>query len=645
LRTPGQAKSIRNRVTPLLLLVDLQRDYLERPGLEPAPGAVIDRAATLVAGCRAMNVPVVHVWTTVSRSTDRRMPHWKRDGRWLCEAGTPGHAPPAPLTPKEHEPVIHKTAYSAFSDGSLDRLLSSRDADVVVVAGVHLHACVRQAAIDAYGRHAVEIWIAEDATASDDPLHAAITRRYLQRRAACFLTVSEILARLEHERSASSRPGQTVVEKRMSAVAATCRTALGAWRQTELAARIHPLERLADKLEAAAPDLVQEMSVKIAKPVRYGSMEVARTAEMLRIVARRAASADDEPSAGAAEVRRLPLGVVACITPWNNPVYIPLSKIAPALAFGNAVLWKPAPQTQSIAERIADLIAELALPPGLVGVVAGDKRAAMAAMEDPGVDAVTLTGSSAAGFAAQEICARRRIPLQAELGGNNGAVVLPDADLEHAAREIAAGAFALAGQRCTANRRVVVHQDCEGTLVERLSRETAALPWGDPRDPATHIGPLVSDAERDRVARLVARAGDDAELLFPHGQENPRVDAFGDVWWPPTIIRCDDPAHELVQEESFAPLLIVQRARDWDHAIELLNGVRQGLVASVFSVSAEICDRFVDEAAAGIVKVNRATADVEVDVPFGGWKGSGIGPPEHGDFDRDFYTRPQTVYR
>jgi alpha-ketoglutaric semialdehyde dehydrogenase len=261
-------------------------------------------------------------------------------------------------------------------------------------------------------------------------------------------------------------------------------------------------------------------------------------------------------------------------------------------------------------------------------------------MADPEVDAVTLTGSSLAGFSAQEVCARRRIPLQAELGGNNAAIVWPDADLEHAAREIAEGAFAQAGQRCTANRRVVVHVDCRDRLLELLQRETAALPWGDPRLRETKVGPLVSPEARDRLAGLVSRAGDGVELIVPHGRA---PDAEG-AWYPPTIARVDDPAHELVQHESFGPLLVVQTASGWDEAMALLDGVPQGLAAALFSSSSDLAERFLDEALAGILKLNRSTADAEVDVPFGGWKASGIGPPEHGGFDRDFYTRPQAVY-
>jgi acyl-CoA reductase-like NAD-dependent aldehyde dehydrogenase len=265
-------------------------------------------------------------------------------------------------------------------------------------------------------------------------------------------------------------------------------------------------------------------------------------------------------------------------------------------------------------------------------------------MSDPNVDAVALTGSSQAGFAAQEICASRCIPLQAELGGNNAALVWPDADLAEAAHQIAEGAFAMAGQRCTANRRVVVHKECRDELLERLVQETAALPWGDPRDPETHVGPLVDHAARERVAAVVAEADPGVQhVIVPHRRSAPHGQVDG-AWYPPTIVSCDEPSHELVQEETFGPVLVVQTAEDFDHAIALVNGVRQGLVSALFSSSPEVTARFLKEAKAGVVKINLSTADAEVDAPFGGWKWSGIGPPEHGAFDRDFYTRPQAVY-
>lgn len=619
---------------PLLLLVDLQQDYLDSPGLEPAAGPVVERAATLLRSCRAADISVVHAWTTVRRSDDRRMPHWRRENRWLCEEGTPGHEPPPELQPEPGERVIHKTGFSAFEDGQLDRLLRETSPDLLIVAGVHLHGCVRQAVLDAYLRHPFEIWVAADATASDDPVHAAITRRYLERRAARFLSVDEAIAALAGTTPPSANGSVAEGAARRS------RDALAGWRQRGIAERAVALEELADRLEPCAEELAQTMAVSLGKPVRYGTVEVQRAAEMLRAVTTRARGAGDGERTGAAVVRRAPLGVVALITPWNNPVYIPLGKIAPALAYGNTVVWKPAPAAKDVSRRLTDLLEGLP-----VMAIEGGPEEAVAAMTAPGVDAVTITGSSLAGFAAQEVCARRRIPLQAELGGNNAAIVWPDADLPHAAREIAEGAFAQAGQRCTANRRVIVHADCRQELLDLLAKETAAMAWGDPRLPETRVGPMVSPAERDRVARLVARAGPGVQVITPHEAETPEADDFDGSWYSPTIAVCDDADHELVREESFGPLLVLQTARDWDEAIELLNAVPHGLAAALFSSSGGLVERFVGEAQAGVLKLGRSTADAEVDVPFGGWKGSGIGPPEHGDFDRDFYTRPQVVYR
>jgi alpha-ketoglutaric semialdehyde dehydrogenase len=624
-------------MTPLLLLVDLQRDYLASPGLEPPAGVVARRASALLGACRELGVPVAHVLTTVSREDDRRMPHWKREDRWLCEEGTPGHEPPAGLEPLPDEVVVHKVSYSGFSNGELDRVLAAEAVDLLVVAGVHVHACVRQAVIDAYERRGVETWVAEDATASDDPLHAAVTRRYLERRAARFLPVDEVLARL-----GDRAPSRETVEEAAAAAAERCREVLRAWQGTAPGDRARHLERLADRFEPEADSLARDMAAELGKPVRYGSTEVRRAAQALRVVARHATEAA-ERAAGETGVRRLPLGLVAAVTPWNNPVYIPVGKIAPALAYGNAVLWKPAPAAHAISRRLAGMLDE-ELPAGLVGVLAGGREAAEAAMAQ--ADAVTLTGSSLAGFGAQELCARRRIPLQAELGGNNAALVWRDADLEGAARRIARGAFALAGQRCTANRRVVVHRDCATELLDRLTRATAALPWGDPRLPETEVGPLVSVAARERVADAVARAeASTGPTTVPHGAAAPPAADFDGAWYPPTIVTCDDPSLEIVQEETFGPVLVVQVADDWDGAVALVNGVRQGLAAALFSSSPELIESFLGAAAAGIRKINRSTADAAVDAPFGGWKGSGIGPPEHGSFDRDFYTRPQVVYR
>jgi acyl-CoA reductase-like NAD-dependent aldehyde dehydrogenase len=245
----------------------------------------------------------------------------------------------------------------------------------------------------------------------------------------------------------------------------------------------------------------------------------------------------------------------------------------------------------------------------------------------------------AAGAAALEIAARRHVPLQAELGGNNAAIVWSDALLDRAAARIAEGAFGQAGQRCTANRRAIVDQACLDAFLERLVVATRALVVGDPLDPATHVGPLVSAEAAARAAAAIERARASArDVIVPHGT----VPAGSYV--APTIVLCDDPAAEIVQEETFGPVLVVEPAQDFAHALKLLNGVRQGLAAALFSPSPDHRARFLEEAEAGILKLDEATADAGVEAPFLGWKASGVGPSEHGDGDLEFYTRAQALY-
>jgi alpha-ketoglutaric semialdehyde dehydrogenase len=629
-----------------LLLVDLQRDYLKLGGLEPSSEATVARARRLLQGFRDRELPVIHAWTTVSRTDDRRMRHWRSRGLWRCEEGTDGHRPAAGLEPCAGEEVVHKHGFDPFADGELTRTLKVLGVERLAIAGIHLHACVREAALGAHASEQLrEVWVIEDAVTSDDPVHAALTRRYLQDRDVRFLAVNQALACLDEEQHGEA-PEE--VRERVGEIARRIRAAAGPWRKLEASSRAQVLERAAELLEPQAQSLARAMAEDIGKPIRYGEMEVSRAAQMLRAIARRLSTSteqqlglDTQRLPSDIEVRGRPLGVVAVITPWNNPVYIPLGKLAAALAYGNGVLWKPAPAAQRISERLAAILLDAGLPEHLLGLVAGTRMQALMAMSDQAVDAVTVTGSSLAGFAAQEVCASRRIPLQAELGGNNAALVWSDADLELAATEIAAGAFALAGQRCTANRRLIVERSRQAELLELLIAETAALKWGDPLDRATSIGPMVGVEQRDRLAEMIARSG--LEPIVPHGRA--AVAGVQGAWYPPTILTCQDPTHELVQRETFGPLLVLQPADSWADAVDLLNGVEQGLVAALFTSSAEVSERFLDQAEAGILKLNRSTADAEVDVPFGGWKHSAIGPPEHGSFDRNFYTRPQTVYR
>ena len=433
---------------PLLILVDLQHDYLNAPGLDPQVGIVVGEAASLVSDCRGHGIPVAHVWTTVSRDPDNRMPHWKHSNIWRCEVGTPGHQPPTALSPLDDERVFHKAGLSALSP-RFEQFLSESATDTVILAGVKTHACVRQLALEAW-HLGMAVWIAADAISSDDPLHAVATRRFLEARGIEFLSAAELKARLNP--NAGKNEDQGRIPSNRPATAA--HDFFNEWRGTSIQTRITLVGRLAEVLASEVDSFAKLMATELGKPLRLGRAESEHSLSMMTAIVRRAERNGDVLSTDSSwSVRRRPLGAIAVITPWNNPLLIALGKIVPAVLFGNTVIWKPAPETRLISQLLDRCLVRAAWPEHLVTLMEGGRREAEALMSDPLISAVTITASTANGYTAQEICGRRRIPLQAELGGNNAAIVWLDADIERAARLLAAGAFEMAGQRCTANRR------------------------------------------------------------------------------------------------------------------------------------------------------------------------------------------------
>lgn len=432
-------------------------------------------------------------------------------------------------------------------------------------------------------------------------------------------------------------------------IAVSCyqaRQSLTSWADWTRQQRGNVFLKVARRLEKECESLARQIAIDTGKPISDARSEVAFGINLLRSAVEHGNSAGNEDAGNGWWWRRRPLGVVAIITPWNNPLAIPLGKLVPALLFGNAVVWKPAIPGASIAVRVFDLLSECGLPSGVANIVQGDRETADMLMNDGHVDAVTLTGSLSAGYAAQVNCARRFIPLQAELGGNNAAIVWSDAELDAAARQIARGGFGAAGQRCTANRRVIVAQPVHDEFVRRMRTAMRQLPFGDPLDDATVVGPVISREAQNRIASTIDRARHaGAEVYTEHAfaAHGCSVNGRGN-FIPPTLICCAEPGAEIVQDETFGPVVVVQSASDWGQAIQLCNGVRQGLVAAIFTDSRELQRRFLAEAEAGLLKINLSTAGAAGEAPFGGWKASGIGPPEHGTFDIEFYTRPQTVY-
>ncbi len=607
---------------PALLLVDLQMDYMTAPGLQPIEAVLTSCVSALLEGCRRNRVPVIHIWTTVHRGDDKRLPHWKESTRWACVAGTPGHQPPLRLRPGDGEAVVHKTGFNAFANHKLDAALKKSKCDAVIIAGLHLHACVRSAATECLER-GLGVFIAEDAVASNDPIHAAATRRWLAHRCVRFDSTSNILNRLEGgARPALVHHSPRNTEKILfdvpistagEIVAATARaqSAAAKWRRTDLNARCGILEKVAAGLEAAAPAFARQMALEIGKPLSHGLEEVRRAAANVRDVIRRGAAFHFKSREAGGIVRHEPLGVIALISPWNNPVAIPIGKIAPGLIYGNAIVWKPAPAATNISAAVMALLRKTGISGNVVQILTGDHTTAKELAADKNVNAVTITGSAQAGFALAEICARRIVPLQAELGGNNAAIVWDDADFPRAAEQIARGAFGFAGQRCTANRRAIVHARYFERFVSKLKKAAEKLTWSDPLGDTTDIGPVIHVGKRDEHTALVLDAENSGaahrvESLFSGRAVEPWI--TDGAYAQPVIVSCDKPEHPIVQEETMSPMLVVQRAKDFDHALALCNGVRQGLVAALFCQSARLQRKFLDEVQAGMLKLNSSTA-------------------------------------
>ncbi len=621
-------------MNPGLLLLDLQRDFLARPGLTPHAVALVERAGELLDSCRTLGIPVVHIHTCVAADGADRMPHWKRDGTWLCVAGTSGAEPPAAVQPRADEPIFTKRFFSAFGDALLEPALRNQGIDTLIVAGNYLHGCVRSTVLDAY-ESGFQVWVADDAVGSTEPDHAELTRLYLQGRAASFLTTSVILERLGAGtasrifiRRNPSRWGEIVAEVPLASeedVADACQVA----DRATVTGLPEILRTWATILEERVEDIAYLLARELGKPGRDGRREVLLAADYARASAAFERGEDSQLR---------PHGVVGLITPWNNPVAIPIGKIAPALAFGNRVVWKAAVEAPGAARAVIDALRDAGLPGGTVHLLFGGAETARALIDHPITAAVSLTGSVATGRSAAVRCVRAGKPLQAELGGNNAAIVLNDCDVERAAPAMARSAFSFAGQRCTATRRFVVERGILAAFQQAFVVAVESLRVGDPHREETDVGPLVSRLHRDAIFASL----EGVELLcggdIPAGLEQ-------GCWFRPAVVVGQAPDTRLAQEESFGPVALILPADDFEDALAIANDVEHGLAATLYSSSAANRRRFSEAIEAGLVRLAPGPFTIDPSAPFGGWKASGLGPPEHGRWDREFYTRPQALYR
>ena len=621
---------------PCLISVDLQGAFLDDQRLEPAAARVLAGASAWLDRFRERELPIIHVRTTVGAGDGAAFPHWEEPDRRRFVRGSTGWGFAPQAAPREDEPIVDKTHYSGFQSGRLLDLLRENEAQEVVVVGVHLHGCVRSTALDASAA-GMAVSVALDATASNDPPHAAATRRWMSERGFRFVELGGWEA-------TGGPPAAAEADARVEAAGARTTDAFGGWSALETERRVAWLEPLGVMLREESARLAEAIATGVHKPLREALAEVSYAAELTDRALASAATPVLRTPDGLA--RRVPHGPVLVITPWNNPIGIPIGKIVPALAYGNTVIWTPSPQASSVSAVLAEVMGRLELPPGALERVEGDASEAAALVRGGAIRAVSLSGSLQAGRALQDLCAARLIPLQAELGGNNAALVSDDADIEKVADELVAGAFGFAGQRCTATRRAIVLREAYAPLAEAVKARVETLRAGDPRSPDTTFAPVISAAAATRLEELIERArGAGAQVWRPRWAERPTFGEREDLpFVAPAVVENPAPDSEIAREESFGPVLVVMQVETLAEAIERCNDVPQGLAASIHTRSADAVDEFVRTVRAGILKANRSTAGAAASLPFGGFGVSGLGPPEHGEGDAEFHTRWQAIY-
>jgi aldehyde dehydrogenase (NAD+) len=411
------------------------------------------------------------------------------------------------------------------------------------------------------------------------------------------------------------------------------------WLDAGAAGRAAALDHAADAVQGAAEELARLAVREVGKPLSEARAEVGRSVAILRYYAQQPfdpVGATHNPSGrGLLFTTRRPRGLAGLITPWNFPFAIPVWKAAPALAYGNAVLLKPAEPATACALRLSELLAPF-LPADLFTVVVGGAGTGQAVVEE--ADVVSFTGSTTVGRTIVAAAAQRGVAVQAELGGQNPAIVLPDAEVEAAARSIAAAVAGYAGQKCTATKRVIVVGDA-ARFTEALVEAVRALQVGDPARDDIAVGPVIDAAARDRVLAAAASAEAAGGRLLTGGT---KVGNQG-YYLAPTVVDGLPPDHLLETDEVFGPICSISSVATLDQAISRANAVAHGLVAGLYTRDLAGALHAVNRLAAGLIKVNAPTTGVDFYLPFGGAKSSGYGVKEQGKAAVDHYTTVHTV--
>ena len=440
-----------------------------------------------------------------------------------------------------------------------------------------------------------------------------------------------------------AQAGQADVDRALAAAEQAQRQ----WAATGLEQRYTVLMAIGEALKARAAELGELLAREEGKPRAEGVGEVFRAGQFFtyyaaEVLRQTGDTADSVRDGIEIDVRREPVGVVAVISPWNFPIATASWKIAPALAFGNAVIWKPANLVPASAVALAEIIAQQDLPPGLFNLTMGSGGSVgQKLVESPRVNAISFTGSVPVGRGVTA-AASHFTKVQLEMGSKNALVVMEDGDLDLAVSCALNGAFGGTGQKCTASSRLVVHEAVHDAFVDKLVAGAKALKVGHALAEGTQIGPVVSAAQLEENLNYVKiGCSEGAELLCGGGRVDQPTDGY---YMAPTVFANTTNDMRINREEMFAPIACVIKTGGYDEALATVNDTSFGLTSGIITRSLARATHFRRHARTGCVMVNLPTAGTDYHVPFGGRGDSSYGPREQGSYAKEFYTIVKTAY-
>jgi acyl-CoA reductase-like NAD-dependent aldehyde dehydrogenase len=437
--------------------------------------------------------------------------------------------------------------------------------------------------------------------------------------------------------------------KDIDAAVAAARTAFedAAWHNMDAADRGVVLWKIADAIEARAEQLVRLEVTDNGKPLREAQIDIKQAVDAFRYYAGWTTKMAGETLPVAGNVLnytlREPVGVVGAIIPWNFPLLMAAWKVAPALACGNTVLLKPAEQTPLTALELAAIAQEAGLPPGVLNVVPGlGEDAGAALVRHPDVDKIAFTGSTQVGKLIMREAAESLKKVSLELGGKSPNIIFEDADIDAAVRGSFSAIYYNTGQTCTAGSRLLVHESLKDGVVAKLAERAKKMTAGDPMDPKTRLGPVISQEQMDRVLGYIRKGTDEGAQIVAGGTRLPYNGEERGYWIAPTIFDDVKPDASIAQEEIFGPVLAVVTFRDEEEAIAIANNTIYGLAAGIWTSSVKRAHRVAKRLQAGTVWIN-TYHPLDAASPFGGYKQSGSGR-ELGANALDLYTQIKSVW-